>query len=408
MNEVPSSHDTRAHLSWGAVAFIDSPSPFVLALAASLLGVTFVGCFIASFFIQLDVGVKAQGVTDYMSGVKDAVALTSGQVYYLPVREGDHIKKDQTVAWGRRPGTHEIQWREYITALGNDLAALDQSQATRVASLLSTTSLEDASLKALLIDVRQKQTYFARNLSDAISKTKRELAPLRRRQQIIAEQLRYIRKSNLVSYLLMQKQSLEEESGRIEQQITASENSLSNRTFESREETKKSLHLAIAALQNYVALHQIKSPVSGTVGRLAVTVGTVVRDQQPVLTVLPEDSPLIAKVSVSSKDIAKVKESSVVYISVDSYPSHKYGYFSGKVLSIEKIVRPRDVASDAVDTYTVRISLDPNSLVRKPKIDFDDKNPIHFVPGMNVDTRIVSRRASLMSLGFDKLFGSEK
>ena len=408
MSELDENTDSRRHLSWGAVSFIEAPSSFVLGLAALLLGGSLVACFVASFFIKLDVAVKAQGVTDFMSGVKEAVALTAGQVYYMSVHEGDVVAKDQTVAWIRMPGTHEAQLRDLSKSLDNTLDRMSDTESAEKLGSIDFSFIEEPTLKSLLIDVQQKQTYFNRSLIDASDKNRRELAPIRRRKLIVGQQLDYIRKSKMKSYLLMQKQSLEEESGRLEQQITTANNALSNRIFDAKRETEKAIRLAQAALKSYVVAHQIKSPVSGTVGRLSVSVGGVVKDQQPVMTILPQDSPIVARVLVASKDIAKVKESLDVFVSVDSYPAHKYGYFKGRVLSIEKVIGARDGSSQAPDAYTVRISLDSKSLVRKPAFDFKDGNEVHFLAGMNVEARIVSRRASLISLGFDKLFGNDK
>ncbi|RYZ68040.1 MAG: biotin/lipoyl-binding protein, partial [Proteobacteria bacterium] len=89
---------TRRLLSWRAVAFIESPSSSMLRLALLVLVGSFITCLVASFFIQLNISVTAMGVTDYLGGVKEAIAMTSGEIETLRVHEGDEVAKGQILA----------------------------------------------------------------------------------------------------------------------------------------------------------------------------------------------------------------------------------------------------------------------------------------------------------------------
>lgn len=117
-------------------------------------------------------------------------------------------------------------------------------------------------------------------------------------------------------------------------------------------------------------LMMMRAPVSGTVQQLAVhTVGGVVTPAQALLVVVPSDEALEVEATVLNKDIGFVRPGQPVTVKVDSFPYTRYGYLSGKVVSVshdaaqdEKLglVFPARVKLDRaaleIDGITVRLS----------------------------------------------------
>jgi hemolysin D len=82
-------------------------------------------------------------------------------------------------------------------------------------------------------------------------------------------------------------------------------------------------------------LMTLRAPVAGTVQQLAVhTVGGVVTPAQPLLVVVPSEEALEIEATVLNKDIGFVRPGQAVTVKVDSFPYTRYGYLTGKVLSV--------------------------------------------------------------------------
>lgn len=82
-------------------------------------------------------------------------------------------------------------------------------------------------------------------------------------------------------------------------------------------------------------LMALRAPVSGTVQQLAVhTVGGVVTPAQALLVVVPSEEALEIEATVLNKDIGFVRPGQAVTVKVDSFPYTRYGYLTGKVVSV--------------------------------------------------------------------------
>jgi hemolysin D len=82
-------------------------------------------------------------------------------------------------------------------------------------------------------------------------------------------------------------------------------------------------------------LMALRAPVSGTVQQLAVhTVGGVVTPAQALLAVVPSEEALEVEATVLNKDIGFVRPGQPVTVKVDSFPYTRYGYLTGKVVSV--------------------------------------------------------------------------
>jgi multidrug efflux pump subunit AcrA (membrane-fusion protein) len=405
MSETSLNQDTKRYLSWGAVSFIEAASSRILAICVltilSSLGLS----LLASFFIKIDVSTKANGQTESLLGVKEAVSQVPGQLYYFPVKEGDSFKKDQVLGWVRIEGSHEAEMLQLVGEANEKISGLDQKNTLRASSVFKTHLPENLNIKNLVSEAEKRQSAWMYYLSEGTVKAQAEIQPILKRVAVVKDQLQYIKKSPMRQYLEQQRIGLEEEVGRLQQQITVSRNAFDQKLIDLKSETKQSLQAVASAVQNLIQTHQIKSPCDGRVAKIWVNEGQLLADQQPVVSILPLSSSIVAKVSISSEDRALIKVGQSALVSIDAYPSHKFGYFQGKVLSIDQIKTAEDKSNP--DGYVARLSVNIDHPVRQIA-SLAEKSPVHLVPGMKVEARIISKRASLISLGLDKIFGKDQ
>jgi multidrug efflux pump subunit AcrA (membrane-fusion protein) len=405
MSETSLNQDTKRYLSWGAVSFIEAASSRILAICVltilSSLGLS----LLASFFIKIDVSTKANGQTESLLGVKEAVSQVPGQLYYFPVKEGDSFKKDQVLGWVRIEGSHEAEMLQLVGEANEKISGLDQKNTLRASSVFKTHLPENLNIKNLVSEAEKRQSAWMYYLSEGTVKAQAEIQPILKRVAVVKDQLQYIKKSPMRQYLEQQRIGLEEEVGRLQQQITVSRNAFDQKLIDLKSETKQSLQAVANAVQNLIQTHQIKSPCDGRVAKIWVNEGQLLADQQPVVSILPLSSSIVAKVSISSEDRALIKVGQSALVSIDAYPSHKFGYFQGKVLSIDQIKTAEDKSNP--DGYVARLSVNIDHPVRQIA-SLAEKSPVHLVPGMKVEARIISKRASLISLGLDKIFGKDQ
>jgi multidrug resistance efflux pump len=390
--------DTHVFLSWGARSFIAAPSSKILFVAVVAVLGSLVAGIILSFFIHLDVVVKTQGKTDSLLGVKAAVAQVAGQVDSLTIKAGDTVKEGKIIGQILIEGTSEEKLRAIITELKNKMSVCEQADCSEKREIFEALEMRDNSIKETLAEVNRRLSAYYYATSEMKAKSLAEVGPLNDRKNLIRGKLKFLETSDMKKYLLLQKESLEEESGRITQQITGLENQINDRIQSSKQEAVHSLRIAILNLESFIARHQIRAPVTGKVAKLNKTQGSFVTLYENIITIVPESSPIVAKVLLDSKDYAKVTEGNKVFIGLDAFPTHRYGYFTGKVLSINSV---KETEKDS-DFYLANISIDLNSLKRFPASE------MKIFPGLKVEARIVTKRVPIIHIVVDKIVGEHQ
>lgn len=123
----------------------------------------------------------------------------------------------------------------------------------------------------------------------------------------------------------------------------------------------------------------LRAPVAGTVQQLAVhTVGGVVTPAQPLLAVVPSEEALEVEATILNKDIGFVRTGQAVTVKVESFPYTRYGYLTGKVVSVS-----HDAMQDEKLglVFPVRVKLD------KTMLQIDGVN-VRLSAGMNLSAEI--------------------
>jgi membrane fusion protein, adhesin transport system len=399
MSEDNNEDNRFLNLSWGARSFIAAPSSAVLFASVLLIFFSLVFFTIASFFIEIDLVVKSRGQTNSLLGIKDSVAQISGQIEILKVKDGDVVEEGQVIGQIRIEGTKEAQLISMIQELKNQVDLCHTNPCVEERFSINALGIMDPSIREQIADVNRKFSSYFYTHSELKTKILTELDPLKERQRLILGKLQYLKSSDMKKYLVMQKESLEEESGRITQQVTNLQNQIEERIHQSKNEAIHSLRLAIFSLESFILKHQIRSPVRGRVSRLNRTQGSFVALHEIILTIVPEHSPIITEALVDTKDIGKVSRGNKVIISVDAFPPHRYGYFSGKVIGIEHIRG----SETKPDHYLAKIKFDEYSAKQR---SLASQTKLVFSPGMQTQIRIISRRETVSSIILDKLLGT--
>lgn len=400
----PNENNPKIKLSWGAASFVEAPSSLVLALCVLALAASLVTCVVGSFFISIDVSVRASGETDSLAGVKYVTALRSGEVYKLSLKQADVVAKDQLIGWVRMEGATEAQLQTLSTQLETKISDVEHRKAKLQHLGLDESFLVDSQLKSLMTDAESKVAALYNVEVRGAANLESQMKPLRTRQLTVKRQLAYVSKSKLRNYLVMQKESLADEDGKLTQQLLALQNESEQRVFEARENALHSMRLALASLKSFVLQHQLRAPIDGQIARLDIAQGSFVRDQQSVATIIPANSPIIAKIHVQSQDVSRIQVGNPCSLDIDAFPAYKYGYFDGKVLSIEKV--KSEGAAQALG-YVARVEINLDSKSRRPAFVKEAQDKLVLSPGMSVQARIITKKATLASLFVDKIFGNK-
>jgi multidrug efflux pump subunit AcrA (membrane-fusion protein) len=399
MSNSQEENDRYVFLSWGARSFISAPSSKVLGASVVLIFLSICFSLIASFYIEIDLVVKTRGQTNSLLGIKDAVALVNGQIESLSVRDGEFVKEGQIIGRLRIEGASENELGRSIQLLKNQINLCQATNCTGERFSLDLVGIVDPSLREHIADVNQKFSSYHYTHTELKMKTLTELDPLRDRQKLIVGKLNFLENSRMKKYLLMQREALEEENGRITQQITNLSNQIEERIHQSKSEAIHALRLAMFSFESFLLKHQIKSPVSGKISRLNKTQGSFVSLHEPILSIVPVSSPIISEAVVLTKDIGKVSRGNKVILSIDAFPPHRYGYFHGTVIGIEHIKG----TEAKPDHYLAKVEFDLTSpSKRSPAFD----KIVKIVPGMQTEVRIISRREAVSSIILDKILGT--
>lgn len=82
---------------------------------------------------------------------------------------------------------------------------------------------------------------------------------------------------------------------------------------------------------------EIKSPIEGTVQQLkAHTINGFLQAAQPIMSIVPAEDATEVEALILNKDAGFVKVGQHAAIKVDAFPSARYGYLEGRVITISK------------------------------------------------------------------------
>ncbi|WP_373533067.1 HlyD family type I secretion periplasmic adaptor subunit [Vampirovibrio sp.] len=380
-NKPDSSND--AHEFQPILAEIESdPGNPLGALTFWLVMAVFAFFLLWSMFGQVDVVVSARGKVLPQGEVKLIQPLNGGVVSQLLVKEGDYVKKGQTLVVIDPSATapqlqsaqqslahvqsEEARLKAASGQGGGGYRSSDETQAALYAASLSalekqldakvqTLSGIDQQLQGKQVEVGQVQESLGLNLAkkvrldavkDIIAKDEYE----RVQNEVQTAEHRLSALTHELEQLRFQQRQTREEMAYLRQNFKST--TLNELSEKEKQITQLKANIQESSFKN--ARQNLVSPVDGYVHELFIhTLGGVVTPAQKVLSIVPVNTPLTVQATVANKDIGFVKAGMPVAIKVDTYDFQKYGIIPGKVLQVSKDAREDQKLGPV---YTLQIS----------------------------------------------------
>lgn len=302
---------------------------------------------------KADVVVSARGKVIPDGETKIIQPLDTGVIKKILVKEGDFVKKGQTLM-EIDPSTTEPQLEslkanlEYVNLERKRLSATANGHSLKVSDS-DVESTQKGLYQSSLADLRsqlQAKNMEIRGIDEEISSNQHQLAlnlakekRMMSVEDIIAKNdLEKVRSENIeyrskIAELRHQRAKTKEEADYIRSDFkTKNFNELADRD---KKATEMSANIKEIEFKN--RKQTIVSPVDGYVNTLLIhTVGGVVTPAQKLISVVPLTAPLVVKATVMSKDIGFIKEGMPVLIKIDTFDFQKYGMINGVVKKIAK------------------------------------------------------------------------
>lgn len=308
-------------------------------------------------FGKVDVVVSARGKIIPDGEIKILQPLETGVIKKILVKEGDFVKKGETLI-EIDPSTTDPQLEsmkanlDYINlerkrleaaSNGRNFSEADSENAKTQKSLYQS-SLADLSnqLQAKNMEIKainEEISNYQHQLSINLQKERRmnNVADIIAKNDLEDVRARNIEYRSKIRELLHQKSRVQEEASYIRSNFkTQNFNELADRDKRATE-----LDANIKEIEFRKSQQNIVSPVDGYVNTLLIhTVGGVVTPAEKLVSVVPINSPLMVKATVLNKDIGFIKAGMPVLVKIDTFDFQKYGMINGVV---------KKVANDSID-----------------------------------------------------------
>lgn len=327
--------------------------------------VALITCTVLWLFIgKADVVVSARGKIIPDGETKVLQPLETGVIKKILIKEGDFVKKGQTLI-EIDPSTTEPELvsmkanlnyinleRERLRAaakgkkmnsrlglpakqLGADYKEEFSTQNGLYSSSIADLNNQLQAKRAEIKSVDEEIANYRKQLSINFAKEKRmsdvsDIIAKNDLEKVRAENIEYRSK---ITELNHRKSGLMKELAYIRSNFkTQNFNELADRDKKATE-----LDANIKEIEFRKEQQNIISPVDGYVNTLLVhTTGGVVTPAQKLVSVVPLNAPLVVKAQVMNRDIGFIKEGLPVLIKIDTFDFQKYGMIKGVVKKVSK------------------------------------------------------------------------
>lgn len=305
------------------------------------------------FFGKADVVVSARGKIIPDGETKIIQPLETGVIRKILVKEGDFVRKGQTLMEidpsATQPQLSSLKAnldyinleRERLQAVSNGRSfKSDKSELSETQSELYQASMADlkSQLSAKYAEIRslkEELTDYRKQLSMNSAKERRmndvsDIIARNDLEKVQSENVEYRAKIQELNHQISQKQ---QEAAYIRSNFkTQNLNDLADRDKKANE-----LEASIKETEFRKNQQNIVSPVDGYVNTLLVhTTGGVVTPAQKLVSVVPLNAPLVIKATVMNKDIGFVRAGMPVLLKIDTFDFQKYGMINGTVKKVSK------------------------------------------------------------------------
>lgn len=299
------------------------------------------------FFGKVDIVVTARGKVIPEGEIKIIQPLETGVVKDILVKEGQFVRKGQTLieidTSTTQPQLQSLQANlDYINTERQRLngetvkdAANSYTQNELAKSAYADLTNQLAAKNYEIKRLQEERNNYQKQLTLNLEKERRmeDVADIIARNdldRVHAENMDY---RSRISSINEQIRGVQKEMDYIRSNFrTQNLTQLADRDKQANE-----LEADIKEIEFKKQQQNIISPVDGYVNTMLVhTIGGIVTPAEKVISIVPADSPLIIKVSVLDKDIGFVKEGMPVQVKIDTFDFQKYGMIEGKVKKVSK------------------------------------------------------------------------
>lgn len=419
-----------------AEEIVETPAAPLGALVVWLVALLLTVALAWSYFGRIDIVAVANGKISTEGSTKIIQPAISGVVTNINVREGQRIKKGETLlALDKTTAEKDVATanqslnaarveRDILRRLAiggntdeiiNNADLPDEAKAILRQFASSQTALSAARQQAVngTISNYQQQLQFnqqaknqletnAQNLKNRKAEIEKRLPnanpvdKLRLQNELSNIDQRITSADSAVlgqNQQLLQSQSALTQAQNQSQTQTAETNSAFSNQIITAEKRIIELENNLVKARQVLAQTNITAPVDGTVLSLTVkTIGGVVNTGQQLAQIVPEKVPLYVDAALDNQDVGFVKPGQRVVVKVATYPFQRYGYLEGTV---------ENISPDAIQD-------DKKGLIYKAKIKLNDdksskQNQLKLLPGMSVSAEITTGQRRIIEFFLDPL-----
>ena len=358
------SHEFKPILSEIEDAPLSPIGRFTFWLVVSIITITILWVTIA----KVDIVISAKGVVIADGESKIIQPLDTGVISKILVKEGDFVKKGQTLM-EIDPATTEPQVESIQKNLEDTLLEIERLNATASGKNFNvdkTSSSADvqqnlysASIATLNNQIAVKNSEYEQTL-DELKSAKEE----KRIKQEILNNLsdKEHRMSNVVDVIAFDEyqkvvndvktlkaeiiklnykiNELNSKKIQINKEIRVIKEDFRSKNFDKLADKIKSANELRSNADQIIfrnSKQSIKSPCDGYVDKLFIhTIGGVVTPAQQLFAITPDNTPILVKAIVLNQDIGFVKEGMPASIKIDTFSFQKYGMIEGRVKTVSK------------------------------------------------------------------------
>lgn len=299
------------------------------------------------FFGKVDIVVTARGKVIPDGEIKIIQPLETGVVKDIHVKEGQFVRKGQTLieidTSTTQPQLQSLQANlDYINTerkrLNGEIVENAENSYTQnelsksaYADLNNQLAAKNYEIKRLREEISNYQKQLTLNLDK--EKRMQEVSDIIARNELDKVHSENMDYRSRIASLNEQIRGVQKEMAYIRSNFrTQNLTELADRDKKANE-----LEANIKEIEFKKQQQNIISPVDGYVNTMLVhTIGGIVTPAEKVISIVPVDSPLIIKASVLDKDIGFVKEGMPVQVKIDTFDFQKYGMIEGKVKKVSK------------------------------------------------------------------------
>ena len=406
----PEVTEFRRRRLWGEVKLAQPPSLLIWTAVLSLTSAAIILALVFGTYVRKE---SVRGYLVPEGGLVNVTATQGGRITRVNVKEGQHVEAGAPLLELSRESvgasTGQVLQAQ-IFQVDQEISDAKLKQQSNHLTLRSNAKrLQDQiatnfGYRSLLLKRLDDKTQALALLKDELSKLETlaekgyapQLQVNEKKQQILAAQ-------DDLNSLDSQRATLDGTIRDLKSQFDAIPASETNTAAQSNAELAllEEKRIDLSATQRSIE----RAPVSGLISNFQGEIGQTPATDQALVSIMPDGSALQAELLVPTSAAGFLKVGDEARLQIDAYPFERFGFVTGRILSISKsVVSPRDYLApiefkEAV--YRVHVILDRDFVIA-----YGQNKPLR--PGMALSADIIIDKKPLWHQLFDPILASQK